>query len=1446
MPEVDAVNFLNREEFIGCNFTMKRNRLFMLQFGKLKLTFPYKYDFADTFNERFITIVKWVRKYHDIQSKQDSVAFDLIVKIGAFSLEIEDDPFEVKLRNNYELLEVEYNENVKRQQALDVTINNYRSEPNIILTEKIIQKLKDDFDKKKHEIYIKRHKASYENASSYNIFDLKAEGIELKFAADKSLVGYEKLVRILKDIDPFSPFHEDMSFSTIWCRQMIGKVASMTCELRKFPQPMMQATSLSISGRLLGAEATASARARRSIFVDFGPELDSVLIERTMPPLKFYHDLRLSVDKMHLAHGAAWEPVLAQLSLCFENIIKPSRDPSPGLPWWDRMRLLLHGRLFIESNSLSLLFHASFDPYNKTEFMEIEFIKSNIEWLTGKIFIRGGIDLRIHTASKYDECRIIHLPYLESSIYLNWECIGNQYDHHSVMPCAQDKVPEYSSNQQHDSFRAFRSQNLNVKISIETGRVQDSSRSQDSSIPTILVYSNSIRWFENQKQLFTGLTRLTRRGKLFGNTRARKPQFSRIFKKVSIFVCLHKVKSYYWSSSSRTYGFEFIGENFSYSAEHVLTLRAVDDELNLHRRTRPVWTMAYMNSQVRNIEVWLYNNKPADSAQEENARKNRMYLLSISLVSYNRENKDYRVMEVEEEIPPTHRLVVHDLKGAWTIVNKEVVFALFDLYMRAQLLKRNLSTEALKGFKVEGSSLGQHGSSPFRVSHLESLSGSKTSLNKNYAASMLKKLIAESENNPNIEYSEDVESELIADEVKLRGVASCQDDDVVHKNWLIELINSQVVLRGCETSGYVIASAAKCQIWQKIHKPVWKERTLLSKETWVGSVDSMQYYATVDAKIDSDVVWLGVDNIQNQPPKHREDSASNNELNHLVGPTHQVGGLVSSTVNPADISLDGTEIFPTTGAPVQLQRIISRCCCQFYYVFYTEDIDFDIIKEIPPIPDDDDLLEPWDKEVAVDSFTLMHTELDVSTNSQQYAMIIDLVNNLLLYVEPHRKEAVEKMQHMRFQFQLTSLEEQREPISHLQDALRKLMSDLKQCEKDCYRFQRTLEESHLKESYELNQETERSERLKAEINDKSDDLAMRISCYKEAQVLADKDRERQELLASGRFVTSVVKRIEVCFKEASWVLTDSDGQLQLAKIKLTNFLYTKVAKNDDSVEHTLELGFISVKNRLPNQVDTTVLEPTDLGNHIPFDRRRALRIFCRERPPVAGIPVKEHFEVNVIPLTIEVTKQFFKRMLKFFFPDPAEEEKQNESRRMLRRRKNRNKDEASSSETASLSSVQTNSSASKQQDKLAFISHKNVSVSDVEKMRQRAQKNQTFVYIKIPEVPIKVSYKGGKSIQTLDNFNLILPTIEYHNQTWTWLDVLMAIKSESQKRLLTQAVKQKLTIWPSRSEKPVQRDDSNEKEFEEDTELKTRLLFGNLASPAAHSKTGRLTSLFKK
>lgn len=46
-----------------------------------------------------------------------------LLQIKDFVFEMSDDPFEVKLRDNYELLEDEYKENIKRQKMLEEKVS---------------------------------------------------------------------------------------------------------------------------------------------------------------------------------------------------------------------------------------------------------------------------------------------------------------------------------------------------------------------------------------------------------------------------------------------------------------------------------------------------------------------------------------------------------------------------------------------------------------------------------------------------------------------------------------------------------------------------------------------------------------------------------------------------------------------------------------------------------------------------------------------------------------------------------------------------------------------------------------------------------------------------------------------------------------------------------------------------------------------------------------------------------------------------------------------------------------------------------------------------------------------------------------------------------------------------------------------------------------------------
>jgi len=114
--------------------------------------------------------------------------------------------------------------------------------------------------------------------------------------------------------------------------------------------------------------------------------------------------------------------------------------------------------------------------------------------------------------------------------------------------------------------------------------------------------------------------------------------------------------------------------------------------------------------------------------------------------------------------------------------------------------------------------------------------------------------------------------------------ASSRMADVLSENIFIEFINSQVKLsleddpnkqsaqaakpadqkanlknakksnnsQSVESAGepsrsneYLIISAAKANVIQRVHKPVWKSQRLLDKTSWSGNLETMQYFATL-------------------------------------------------------------------------------------------------------------------------------------------------------------------------------------------------------------------------------------------------------------------------------------------------------------------------------------------------------------------------------------------------------------------------------------------------------------------------------------------------------------------------------------------------------------------------------------------------------------------------
>uniref|UniRef100_A0A158PB93 Apt1 domain-containing protein n=1 Tax=Angiostrongylus cantonensis TaxID=6313 RepID=A0A158PB93_ANGCA len=541
----------------------------------------------------------------------------------------------------------------------------------------------------------------------------------------------------------------------------------------------------------------------------------------------------------------------------------------------------------------------------------------------------------------------------------------------------------------------------------------------------------------------------------------------------------------------------------------------------------------------------------------------------------------------------------------------------------------------------------------------------------------------------------------------------------------VDLLNSQVVLKGCERAGFVLLTAARASVTQKV----------IEENTPSGAIGDPY-------------------------------------LHPYIGAGEAVGGVVD-----VEESTD----------KIQLQRIVSRCSCEIYFCYFSEELKTDALEEsgVPKIEQETAI---GGEETGVDCFTLKHNMLEAVSNSDQYEMMVDIVNNLVLFVHPKKKELAERRRKLQFACKMADMNEMREKIVEQQSDLRDIVSVVRSLERQLF-YLDTQSDGNIDEQKrrEIVEEMEENKAKQLEVSEK---LAIYISCYKQRQVEAARATvcnklEEEDVLAA------VARRFEVCFEDCIWKLTECDGQIAIAQIQIRNFLYTRTVRIDSSGEHHFEstrfqIGTIRVTNLLPD----TIYRDTLHRDERVQSRQPSIRLMVRDMAPVGGICVKELFEVNIAPMVAQLTYRFFEKIMLFFFPGRNIHKEDNlDSKFSLTRRI------AGTLSMRSNKSVQVERKSSNNNSK--HVSGKQatyVELTDIDKMRERADNNNFFLYIKIPEVPFVVSYKGSKdkNIEDVDRFSFLFPLCEFHERNWTWLDVALAVKQRCKRVLLQQFMRQKL------------------------------------------------------
>ncbi|KAF2818005.1 uncharacterized protein BDZ99DRAFT_405773 [Mytilinidion resinicola] len=250
-------------------------------------------------------------------------------------------------------------------------------------------------------------------------------------------------------------------------------------------------------------------------------------------------------------------------------------------------------------------------------------------------------------------------------------------------------------------------------------------------------------------------------------------------------------------------------------------------------------------------------------------------------------------------------------------------------------------------------------------------------------------------------------------------------------------------------------------------------------------------------------------------------------------------------------------------------------------------------------------------------------------NSTQYYAMYIIVLDLLLYSEPLEKTRSERLEKIMLASDFSDLKGAPEMVISLQERIRQL-------EEIKMHFQ-------VNEKYLDRQGWRDRITMEADLAVCEDELFFMMKAITTSQRKMDDRSQGKQSNGLLRWYISA--------SEIVWHLL-KENQESLAEFQLKNALYDRTDNNDGSNLNSMEIERIHGLNLLSYALYPEMIAPY-IDNNRPFAEGRdtkMLRVHWLMLEAIAGIPVMDHFEVNLFPLKLQLEHEIGKKLFEYIFP----------------------------------------------------------------------------------------------------------------------------------------------------------------------------------------------------
>lgn len=394
--------------------------------------------------------------------------------------------------------------------------------------------------------------------------------------------------------------------------------------------------------------------------------------------------------------------------------------------------------------------------------------------------------------------------------------------------------------------------------------------------------------------------------------------------------------------------------------------------------------------------------------------------------------------------------------------------------------------------------------------------------------------------------------------------------------------------------------------------------------------------------------------------------------------------------------------------------------------------------------------------------------LSLTSTSDNFRSLLDVILNLLVYRDPNQEIRSEKLETLLIAANLSDrrmfaakMEEFRTRL----DALRRQLLGRRDFELAAAEIEALLE------VYDRNERE--------------------LALIGEVMRMIQASREKLNQKRSKLTLNILIERLQWTLLVSK--LNEPSFDLQpVCKISIQDISNRWISKEDGSTENTFEIGTAHFINQLPVPFYRNVLRPFDVHNGQDGVQLRAtvdygclLRVYAKSLLPVNGITVLDHVEVDLSPLQLQLTYDIATQIYKFFIPEILKKKRSAAATSSAGLDENDVEDEKGRpfSRTTSVSGTTRPRTRTEASDLIltAETGKEGGLFDEAFEMRQRSEQSVFFVYAKVPPSQHLISYKGSgrSSLLDIDRFILSLPEMEHNNKLWSWPEFFNQLRKDT-------------------------------------------------------------------